>query len=97
VHALGLRIGPPRDHADAAAGATDAGELALDRGVVGREEDPERPRDDIEARGLTREALRVPDLEADREALLGREPPRRVDHHRRQIEAGDPGSGTRRA
>jgi len=50
MHALGIRIGPPGDHAEQAARAADARKLAPGRGVVGSEEDPERGRDDIEAR-----------------------------------------------
>jgi hypothetical protein len=86
VHAFGLGIGSPGDDAEAAAGAADARELAAGGGVVGSEEDAERGSDDVEARVLVGEAFRVPDVEPDADALLAREPPRRVDHHRRQIE-----------
>ena len=97
MHVLGLRIGPPGDHAEAPARAADARKLAAGRGVVGSEEDPERGSDDIEARVLVREALRVPDLEPDADALLAREPPRRVDHDRRQIDTRHACSRARRA
>jgi hypothetical protein len=81
MHALDFRIGLPGDHAEAAARAANARKLAASGGVVGSEEDPKCGSDDVEVRILVWEVLRVPDLEPDANALLAREPSRRVDHH----------------
>ena len=97
MHALGFRIGLPGDNAEAAARAANARKLAASGGVVRSKEHPQRGSDDIEACVLVWEALHVADLEPDANARLAREPPRRVDHHRRQIDPRHACSGTRSA
>jgi hypothetical protein len=65
--------------------------------VVRGEDHALRRGDDVEAHVLVRQALGISDVEADVEALFGREAPRRLDHARRHVLGDDPRTSVRRA
>ena len=79
-------LGRPCRHAQAATASADAPELARDGGVVRREDRTDVGGDDVERAVLVGELLGVPDLEAELEALVGREPRRGLDQVGREVD-----------
>jgi hypothetical protein len=89
--------GSPRRDSKPPAGAADARQLTRGRGVIGREHDSVSGCHDVEARIGVGELLGIADVEADRQVLLGRPAPRRLDLRRCEILPRYLGTGARRS